>query len=961
MGSSRLNDFHLAWTRRGTLMADDHLEELMCYKHEADKRKQRAREAAETQLESLRNNKDTLPTNFDDEARKIKRSLNATLESIDEESNEMIRSLKETQSKEKAAHERAYHEALVARPFMNDISSDYSATTTTVPTIDNISAPDNGNTLSASRTLTSISPGPPQDPIQDAIPTTTVPKTQDQPALLRKRFSCTVQPLQETMESRANQSLPLSVNPLPIASTSDHELGGLRTITFDEVYQNGQAEHKDTIVEFPPGSRQWYIVKCEEHGIRFGRRPLRGAAKHLNGRLHGCLERSSTVAMQVLGYRVIDCNEGLAALNNDVVNSAFAHGYKPENNSNKKRSETTIKATQGASKISQEEGGTLQAIAGKPASLSSGQQCKGYRKHATKIITNPKPFHIYYCLWKADHRRVHYPVMILAWDDQKPGGLEHDLVSTGLLDRNSDPPNCYIYKDADSGKNKAIAGWAPGFEDGGSRVTQRKFPAMFFDPDQAVSWVSAKLLSKFPLFKPDPPKKKSHPFNMARLWIAKNNGFTSWEKFEEAKKRGEGEQPPPFVRTPSVSSLSDINDSGSDSDAGSSVHSAASNVTEKELLEWQEKAGEITGDSDYAGSDVDSTLEDEYEEWGQVEADGRPWAWYGLRNKTHTDAEKTELIAHTAQNSSADNEAVLSIQKSLQMARHLSKRGSTQDDRYPLSEDPNAETKLSEDPAEGTGKNLAQSGEHRSSRSTPVTNLYAANATPPPTRPISRHITEADDNDGVERGFQTILRTPATLPKTRPSPCSAEPGEISKGTKRARSEEQVKTNEASRQEKAKKLKQDTETSRNQARMSIDSESRDTTPATVVPLFKPKNPLGPVIFELSSYKKGAISWSRESAASSLKLYYGEGDRTVGTVDGVVNILIDPATLRGIKREKMPESGNVATTLFSKDTGDTPVRVVFDRPVGSKADIGKVQSRRFIQWIRGIVPALPLLED
>ncbi len=70
--------------------------------------------------------------------------------------------------------------------------------------------------------------------------------------------------------------------------------------------------------------------------------------------------------------------------------------------------------------------------------------------------------------------------MILGWDDQKPGGLEHSLVDTGLLDRRkSNPPRCYVYKDMDSATNAAIVGWSPGFEDGGPMVRRRKFPVMF--------------------------------------------------------------------------------------------------------------------------------------------------------------------------------------------------------------------------------------------------------------------------------------------------------------------------------------------------------------------------------------------------------------------------------------------------------------------------------------------------
>ncbi|KAI8953029.1 hypothetical protein F4801DRAFT_577009 [Xylaria longipes] len=975
MSSSRLEEFRRVWAEKAKLTANEHWEESIYYMCEADKKKQLARDDALTQLDDLRN-RDTSPANFDDEARKIKENLDAILESIEKEYNEIMRGVKEIQQKEKEDHEKAYHKALAARPFMNNTSLDHSATTT-VATIDSTTALKNGDTDSASRTSARISPGPQHDPMvhaKDAIPTTTAPKEQDQPAVLGKHFSCTVQreytegkeqyvlryktenrkALQEITEPRADQSLPAdsSVNPLATpattASASENKLGVSRTITFDEVYQNGQAKHKDTIVEFPHNSRQWYIIKCEEHKIRFGLRPLMGAAKHLNGRLHGGLERSRAVALKTLGYRVVDCTEELAALNNEVVNKAFAEGYvpvsinNPENKANRKqKSDATV--IPGPRKGS---GASQKGCKGTWPPFE--ERLKAYQNNPTQIITNPKTFHVYYCFWKPD--RSLYPVMILGWDDQKPGGLEHDLVSTGLLDKDSKPPNCYIYKDTDSGKNKAIAGWAPGFQDGGMKVAQRKFPAMFFDSEKGVSWVSADLLSKFPLFNPDPPKKRSHPFNVARRWIAKNEGFASWEEFEEARKGETGGTL--VVPTPSVSPLSDINDAGSESDTEGSTKSNTSNVTEKELREMLDQAGEITGDSDYAGSDADSTLEDEREEWEQVEADGRPWAWYGLRNKTNTSPQKTEPSTPTLESNPAN--VRFSVQEGMKTAHRLSIHACAQDDSL-----------APEDPPIKTVENQAQDGDDKSSRSTLVTNLYTANAvnqaTLPPKRPVSRHITQADDNCRVEGDFRAILRTPTRL-LNRPSPSLAESGEISRGMKRARSEEGAATdNGTPRQESAKKLKQGIETSNDQVTMSIDSEPEYSAPPPVASSFKPKEPLGPAVFELSSYSKGLVSWNRESEETSLKLYYGDGDRVLGTVDALVDIVIDPTTLRGIAREEIPESkGNVVTTLFGKTPGDASVKMVFDRPMGSRADIGKVQSRKFLRWIRGIVPTLPLLE-
>lgn len=59
----------------------------------------------------------------------------------------------------------------------------------------------------------------------------------------------------------------------------------------------------------------------------------------------------------------------------------------------------------------------------------------------------------------------------------------------------------------------------------------------FSDKNSEVGWVPAKSLSKFPLYQLDPPEKEDHPFNAARRWVAKKEGFSSWEEFEGAQKK----------------------------------------------------------------------------------------------------------------------------------------------------------------------------------------------------------------------------------------------------------------------------------------------------------------------------------------------------------------------------------------------------------------------------------------
>ncbi|KAK3933957.1 hypothetical protein QBC46DRAFT_274770, partial [Diplogelasinospora grovesii] len=61
---------------------------------------------------------------------------------------------------------------------------------------------------------------------------------------------------------------------------------GQRTISFDEVYQNGNAQYKHMIIEHPLRSGDFYILKCDEHSVHFNENPLAGVANHLYSSQH---------------------------------------------------------------------------------------------------------------------------------------------------------------------------------------------------------------------------------------------------------------------------------------------------------------------------------------------------------------------------------------------------------------------------------------------------------------------------------------------------------------------------------------------------------------------------------------------------------------------------------------------------------------------------------------------------
>lgn len=116
-----------------------------------------------------------------------------------------------------------------------------------------------------------------------------------------------------------------------------------RTVSFQDVYQNGQALRKHSIFRFnevSPTSAEdrWYILHCTEHGVGFNHsRPHFGAIAHLRSQAHNDPTSNDAVkglsyAVKKFGFRVLDCNEELAKLNNNAYIIAVETGaYKPPN------------------------------------------------------------------------------------------------------------------------------------------------------------------------------------------------------------------------------------------------------------------------------------------------------------------------------------------------------------------------------------------------------------------------------------------------------------------------------------------------------------------------------------------------------------------------------------------------------------------------------------------------------
>lgn len=236
-----------------------------------------------------------------------------------------------------------------------------------------------------------------------------------------------------------------------------------RVVSFDQVYgtPGKPAQYKHVIVQFPNPTGDFYILRCDEHGVHFGEHPLRGAAKHLASAQHGFMSKAHATAIETLGHRVLGCTKELADRNNHDVLKAFKNGYRAFN----------------ANNLSQ----TKRAELGfPPLDPMSHQKATMLRKQPAGI-TNPVS-----CRFYVTGGELRCPVLILPWGDTSPVGLAGTLADTGIFSEVTEdgqptgipkPPKCYVYSEH-AGVITGIRGWAKGYEDGGPLERKREFPVL---------------------------------------------------------------------------------------------------------------------------------------------------------------------------------------------------------------------------------------------------------------------------------------------------------------------------------------------------------------------------------------------------------------------------------------------------------------------------------------------------
>ncbi|KAK0615598.1 hypothetical protein B0T17DRAFT_347521 [Bombardia bombarda] len=326
-------------------------------------------------------------------------------------------------------------------------------------------------------------------------------------------------------ESLFNQSIPKrprvdGIN--DVIASRPITLQPRKTISFDEVYQSGEAQYKHWISEYPPGKNHFYILKCDEHGVHFNSNPLHGAAKHLHGAQHGHMSKERSQAVEHLGYLVFDCNTESMEKNNRAFKEAIVNGYKVFNLNQLSKGERksmgfSIADTPVAKRVGEEVGSAQQFVQARPFSSTSSP-----RRPFTGI-TNPKPGEIYLGYWAQEKRN--YAVLVLPVDDLKNAGLQGTLAQTGLLEPGN-APKCYVIDKA----KMSIKGWAAGYGDGGHLVQKREFPVMYYDGQRSVGWLRARDLSRFDF--EDPNWREIPYFQTAIDDYAQTRGYRGYEEMK---------------------------------------------------------------------------------------------------------------------------------------------------------------------------------------------------------------------------------------------------------------------------------------------------------------------------------------------------------------------------------------------------------------------------------------------
>ncbi|KAI0129772.1 hypothetical protein BJ170DRAFT_287342 [Xylariales sp. AK1849] len=822
-----------------------------------------------------------------------------------------------------------------------------------------------------------------------------------------------------------------------------------RTITYDQVRLNAEVHgHWDTIIEYPADSQKWYALWCEEHQVHFRQSALNAAAKHLTGKEHGHPERSWPLSVTKFGYLITDCTAERQKSHNAKVGDAYQHGYQPVNKLAKfgrkadfhspyrqslpsdKKSFCKVTSNPGQASLNNQSPLQIESSGAVKPSLVENMSYE--RKTTLKrepssiplpsstaipersqaavgasgIITNPKAFRIYYGQYPDEDsgEMKYWPVMILGWDDQKPGNLPITLAQTRLFAEELRPPKCYTYKDG------RITGWAPKYEDGGQNMRRREFPVMFFDENRSYSWMLASRLSKFPIHMKNAPRKKNHPrraFDDARHFVAQREGYDTWDAREEARaKNGQARRKPLGFDSPS-SHVSYREHRRSHQPAISAQNKDTSDSLEsesedEEYQKLQEKGGEISGDDDYClnGSDDDDIGNE-----GDVDINDFWASAYHLRSEDrpkpspegpvthHRCASGNSIPSGSAKSKTGPTGMVFTL-RPLQGGCALSLNASGS---HPVG--PRESSTPSEIPKHTMGPPVPppSSRVDEGNWSTYMVKLPASQDTSSSRQALEKGMKPPPLAEAM---CSRASSTPATTSSFVPNPVASQLAKPKFTARRTTTSRQgvslpapsttrthtttiVQSAAVSRSSVADPSKPLVSTTSPMPKShnvpSARAASLPNTPNASFDMSKDPDKLSPahnngngssrpdipstnitaikeVHSELSLYSNGTISWERDSPRGEcLKLFKSADGKSLRTEGASVDISIDPSLCDKLVLSYIKEpSPNSLITLHTKE--GHALKMVFDASPGSGLKPGRTQARDFVRWLQAQNPEL-----
>ncbi len=693
-----------------------------------------------------------------------------------------------------------------------------------------------------------------------------------------------------TPQSGAKQLINPTLQPAAKPSTN-------RITTFNDV--TNDPNHKDYIVEFPPRSGIFFILYCQTHNLHFSQNPIMGAAAHLNGRAHGYPSKHHNLAVEKLGYHVIDCNHKLARQHNEMVDRAYENGYKPIN---QVRSISTSRRR-----------------ARQNASLPTGQNIPPTTRRSSERILDPKPHNVYCAYWPIT--KEVYPVLILGWDSKTEPGLDK------LVDPSSHPPSCYIYY------QRKIISWAPGYEDGGSKVGSRQFPVRWFDGENSVGWVEARHLEDFSTHCPRNGLKKY--FDSARDWISQNR-VSDGRPYGTEMKRTEPE-------------TSEFLGGGESYFSSSDSFSDDILKDDPELARLAAKGGNDSNDEDYESSDFD---EGDGSDTDMLDSRGSRTVYrqsfFNLRRsgdhghtplhnevpiqdpKSNDQSGGTPATAQFGKMPIGTDRGRRRSRKGFRGALSLQRSGSTARDSHrdtivmtaPVGSRLIRELGGASAPAKELDKSMREPVGSFSANGVQGLRIVAS------SEPL--HNPE-DDNHSLQYMAMPGSGKVAGIPKTEAGVAVMLPSSREPLTPQSHTDLEGPLNS-----KLEELK-----------MPVVQPLPDNNPH-----HDTDNMDGPIQFELSRYTSGTIEWTRSNPEETcIQLFYSTDMRSVLSKGDPIGVRIDTTALSNFVRESdEEENGNGIVKLIYKDPAVSPAKLVFDRSEGSEVDMGKKQARHFISWLR-----------